>query len=334
MHQVRLTLAIVATIADAEDSIDHFVRYHLAIGFDRFYLFIDDNSIITQEILQRYPQVTMFPRDGKLDILWKETPTFADKKKCDLIDAEVMVRQEMNFFVAQSFARKDGVDWMLHMDLDELFYPNGCDIQQHFKCLQLKNYKSITYLNYESITTSPDSSSIYLSSDTFKINFFKNKHWFFSQEQKQLLSNSLLPEKFFLFYQNGKSAINLYGNKIKFYDVHSISGDGNRKLGVHIDPIILHFPCARYSDFLKKYHRLGQFSDYWMDHKRVGDFIDGVHLESRDVVECMSLELVEAFYHQRFRIGKENITLLRQYKMVVEIRFHIDFLSKVTVNEK
>lgn len=325
-----LTLGIVATIADCSDSIDQFIHYHSTIGFKKFYLFIDDNCQAVLEKTKKYPHVITFLREEALFNEWKKLSAFEIKEKKEIVEAEVMVRQELNFFVAHKIAKESGIDWLVHIDIDELFYPNGNNLQEHFKLLQINDYKSITYLNYESISTKIESSSMYSSSEAFKINFFKHKHWFFNSEQKKFIDGaSWLPKKYFNFYQNGKSAISTYGQRLKFFDVHSIMGDGPRKLGNNKDPIILHFPCARFIDFKKKYNRLGEFSDMWMGHKRAGEFIDELHLRSRDFYLKNSesdTDLME-FYKENFLINERNIAELIKNKLAIKIYFHTETLS-------
>lgn len=325
-----LNLGIVATVSDCCDSIDQFIQYHIKIGFNKIYLFIDDNDADTYAIASQYHQVRAFLKDESLLARWKETAAYQDSTKVNLIDAEVMVRQELNFFVAYSLSREEQVDWLVHLDADELFFPNGVDLQRHFKDLQLKNFRSMTYLNFESISTRLESPSIYLSSEHFKINFFKNKYWFFNQSQKEFLRDTpWLNEKFFRYYQNGKSSVSTYGNTIMFYDVHSIFGDGNRKVGGLQDPIILHFPCARYSDFIKKYKRLGEFSDIWMGNKRAGEFVDDIHLKCRDLFSApnVTTNALMDFYINNFIFDDDKINELILLGLAKNIRFHLEVLS-------
>lgn len=330
MSKNALRLAIVATIADAEDSIDQFILYHIAIGFSKFYLFIDDNNEKVMRIARSYSQVEVFSRDQALYEQWKSTPAFSDEKKKNLIDTEVMVRQEMNFYVASLQAKREGIDWLLHIDIDELFYPNEVDINNYFNALQKKGIASVTFLNYESISTSETSDTIYSSAIFFKINFFRRGHWLFSKEQRQyILDTNWLREKYFNYYQNGKSIINLTGKKIVFYDVHSIMADGNRLLGGHRDPIVLHFPCARYVDFCKKYNRLGDFSDVWMGYPRVGDFIEHTHLESRDIVKHNIEDGIKDYYNKNFMLNEDQIQSLLDKKMAIKIDFHLTVLRGI-----
>lgn len=325
-----LKLGIVATVADAQDSIEAFVYYHQKIGFESFYIFLDDNDQELLLKLKKNPQIQVFLKDQRLYDAWGSHLHSLGEEKKNLIAEEVMVRQELNFYVAFYLAKEQGVDWLLHMDLDELFYPNGYNLDEYFSSLQLNNVTSVTYLNYESISTQLESENIYLSSSYFKVNHFKNRYWFYTSAQKDFLkSNNWLKEKYFLYYQNGKSSISTYCKNITFYDVHSIVGDGKRKMGNHNDPIILHFPCARFSDFVKKYQRLGSFSDDWLGLPRTGDYIDPFHLHARNAFLHQSGADLESFYRANCILNELEIKPLIELGLAKYIDSHIQILKKI-----
>ncbi len=327
-----LKLGIITTIADAADSIDAFIYYHHQIGFQYFYIFVDDNDPETLSKISNYENVRVFINNHELRQAWALQSSKMDPQKMVLVDQEVMVRQELNFHYAFELAKQDGVDWVIHIDLDELFYPNNHVLQDYFADLQFNNIRAVTHLNYESISTQPHSPNIYLSSSYFKVNYLRHKHWFYNTQQKAFIkANSWLREKFFLYYQNGKSSISTYGKHLKFYDVHSIVGDGSRRLGTQKDPLILHYPCARLVDFIKKYHRLGRFSDSWMGHPRAGDFIDKLHLQARDYVTHEEAPDYESFYQEHFLMTSQAIDSLCQLNLAVQIDLPKKILTNINI---
>lgn len=325
-----LKLGIITTIADAADSIDAFIFYHQQIGFEYFYIFVDDNDPETLNKLSAYNNVHVFAKNQSLRQMWNQLSSNMDPQKMQLIDQEVMVRQELNFNYGFQLAKQDGVDWVVHIDLDELFYPNNHDLQDYFTELQFNHFRAVTYLNYESISTQLHSPNIYLSTDYFKVNYLRHKHWFYNSEQKAFIKeNAWLKEKFFLYYQNGKSSVSTYGKHIIFYDVHSIVGDGRRRLGTQDDPLILHYPCARLTDFVKKYQRLGYFPDQWMGHPRAGDYIDKFHLQARDYMRNCSPEDYQRYYQENFLMSTSQIDSLRQLKLAIQIDLPKKFLTNL-----
>lgn len=331
-NRKKLRLAIATTVADAKNDIAEFIEYHSKIGFEKIYVFVDDNDSETVKVLERYKNVTYKLKNNSLFEQWELLSDYKASPKWALINEEVMIRQELNFLIAYQNAKQDGMDWLLHIDLDELFYPNGHDIHDYFSHLQFNAINAVTLLNYEAIYTQLDAKSIYRSSNIFKVNFFRFKHWIFNQEQRKLIKeNSWIGEKYFKYYQNGKSCIYLHGKSVHIADVHSIWTQGRRKFGKKEDPIILHFPCASFNIFLKKYQRLGKFSDTWMGIKRTGHFIDETHLLARDIVNTGNKDEMEAFYHQNFLLSDAKIHALLTHDMAIEIDYHIDTLQSLNV---
>ncbi len=325
----NLRLAIATTVADAKNDIADFIEYHSKIGFEKIYVFVDDNDAETIKILERYKNVSYQLKDDALFEQWESHSNYKASPKWALINEEVMVRQELNFLVAYERAKQDGMDWLLHIDLDELFYPNNHSIQDYFSNLQFNAINAVTLLNYEAIYRHGDATSIFRSSNIFKINFFRFKHWVFSREQRQLIKdNQWIGDKFFKYYQNGKSCINLHGKSVHMADVHSIWTDGRRKFGKKEDPIILHFPCASFKVFIEKYQRLGKFSDTWMGIKRAGDFIDETHLNARDIFHEGNETKIKQFYENNFLLTNEKIDILLKNDMASIIDFHITILNK------
>lgn len=108
-------------------------------------------------------------------------------------------------------------------------------------------------------------------------------------------------------------------------------GDRKRKLGGRDDPIILHFSCVRFADFLQKYKRLGNFSDFWMGSKRAGEFVDTIHLESRDIVQGQDANdaVLLNFYIDNFVMSPEKIEILLRHNLVRAITFHAELLSPI-----
>ena len=312
--------AICTTVADAEDHLDFFIQYHTLIGFSHIIVFIDDESDESYRIASRYSNVVPIMVGPKLRELWKLTPIYRNLSKRALIDEEVMIRQELNVFVASAIARRLGANWLLHIDIDELFFLNGHNFNAHFEALEKRKSGGCIYTNYEAIPRDSDAESIYLSTNRFKKNYFRRGAWTYSDEQKDFIhSQSWLPNHYFHYYQNGKSAAFLH-NPLMVTDVHSMcDSQGNMTLGFHYDPVILHFPCTSLKEYTKKYRRLGDFGDMWNDQPRAGKFIDRFHLESRDVFNRDDKQQIEHFYRERMLLSDSRVSQLLDQGLAVNI---------------
>lgn len=313
-------IAIVSTMADAGEHLDFFIQYHKAIGISWFYIFNDDNSQETFNIANKYKNVKVIHKDKEYFEKVKETPVFENTKKRNLLEKEVMVRQEANVYIAAAEATLKGIDWLIHIDIDELFFLNGNNIYDHFKELDRKSIGGFNYVNYEAITTGLGNDCIYSSTQYFKKNYFRRGAWFFSEQQKKIIKSiPNLSKLYFNYYQNGKSSFPLK-NKIVVHDVHAIRSEGKTlKLGDHTSPIVLHFPCSNFTQFWKKYERLGDFEDNWNGKPRAGKFIDKFHLLARDTYLENNELLMQNLYKERLMLSPKSIKTLIDAGLVVEL---------------
>ena len=88
-----------------------FVNYHLNIGVDHMYLFFDDPKDPAIKILKKKSKVSCFACDYKF---WSNL----DKR----IDLSINEHQVLSSNLALKMAKKEGYDWIAHIDSDELIY--------------------------------------------------------------------------------------------------------------------------------------------------------------------------------------------------------------------
>lgn len=63
---------------------------------------------------------------------------------------EVMARQLLNVTIAIDLARRDGIRWLLSIDVDELFFCDGhASVRTHFEALDSRGILHSSYLNQE-----------------------------------------------------------------------------------------------------------------------------------------------------------------------------------------
>ncbi len=130
---MRNKICTVTTIKTSLENTLTFVNYHLNIGIDHMYLFFDDPKDAAVKVLSSYKGVTCCKCDSKhwnnlilQKDLVKETPKIKNVKKnykkgyfC------LEERQQLNADLALKMAKKEGYDWITHIDNDELIYSKG-----------------------------------------------------------------------------------------------------------------------------------------------------------------------------------------------------------------
>lgn len=136
-----LKVAIITTTSGSVESTKLWIKYHSAIGVSSFYLFTNgqaDHAAAKKE-LSKWEGVKVFGNSYKLDYMkahsraWNETWLAGFfNKPCN---HELFVMQTLNMEVGLQQAIKDGIEWIIHLDTDELFYPGNTqdyNIQQYF----------------------------------------------------------------------------------------------------------------------------------------------------------------------------------------------------------
>ncbi|CAN1316513.1 Glycosyltransferase-like KOBITO 1, partial [Linum perenne] len=105
--------------------------YHKVIGVSTFYLFVEGKAASpgVSKVLESIPGVKVIYRTKELEQqqarsrIWNETwlSSFF-YKPCNY---ELFVKQSLNMEMAIVMARDAGMDWILHLDTDELIHPAG-----------------------------------------------------------------------------------------------------------------------------------------------------------------------------------------------------------------
>ncbi len=102
------TWGIVSTVRGPTDDILRFVAHHLDLGVDHMYLYLDEPNPDTLETLRSYPRIRIRNCDA----------AFWQRRRRDRPDTH-QVRQTYH---ASYTYRKNHVDWLAHIDLDEFLW--------------------------------------------------------------------------------------------------------------------------------------------------------------------------------------------------------------------
>ncbi|GFY92172.1 elongation defective 1 protein [Actinidia rufa] len=170
--------------------------YHKVIGVTNFFLFVEGKaaSPTVSKVLESIPGVKVIYRTRELEEqqaksrIWNETwlSSFF-YKPCNY---ELFVKQSLNMEMAIVMARNFGMDWIIHLDTDELLHPAGAreyslrqlllDVPGNVDMVVFPNYVSMFKKNYD-----------HLPKDTY-----------FGMYKESTRGNP----NYFLTYGNGKSA--------------------------------------------------------------------------------------------------------------------------------
>jgi len=336
------TAYISNNVDDGLIVIDSFISYHLSIGFKHIYIFWDDINIdINSDTynylikLQKYYTmkcITIIFRNEQLLTLYQK---YCSKynELLQYMDQEVQARQTLNAELALRLSemvnRNNSIElgiglydnelnWLLHIDIDEIFYINDDNIDNHFNYLDSMGIHSMTYMNHEGVPEIYDTNDYFLSTTLFRRHHFSLPITSNIDSALSYWKNRTQYSQYFLVYDNGKSVVKLNVNAIP-KDVHrwySNNSDFNRKTAIadprnlcvnellilNNGPFILHYVTCGFRWLTDKYKILGNFPDYWFGG--LLQIAPSFHLKSRDVIN--KSDMAKEYYKKEIMFSLET----------------------------
>lgn len=256
--------AIVSTMRSPGRHLDAWVRWHAAIGIERFYLFFDaDPSESDGERVARLPGVRVIVVDRRMRARMERDPYCADllplagPPELPVASPEQLTaRQLCNVKVALSMARREGIAWLLHIDADELFHPPKSDARAHFAAMDALGIGYAIYDNHEALCEAERYGEPFR-----EVTLFRKNPRAVDPEALALVDPYFAARGgYFLAYANGKAAVRAVEGSapagVHGFHLPLQMGFGRCRL---IEPSILHYPYTDFDGYWRKFERLGSY---------------------------------------------------------------------------
>ncbi|MFT5534694.1 MAG: hypothetical protein ACI802_002946 [Candidatus Paceibacteria bacterium] len=275
-----LKIAIVCTVRNPSPSFTTWIHHHSQL-VDRLYIYLDNPTETDFSAIPATPMIC----------------TFSGARVSDFSGPSgVMQRQCKNVLHALSKCDVDGIDWLIHIDSDELIFSPEQRLESYFSRLD-SEVSCIRFVNHEVV-------SKFVAEDPFKeLTIFKK-----NQRSTTLENESLFQEyPYFLGYTIGKSAVRVEKciGPSGVHEFEMISGQivWEEKI------CILHYMSATYNDWLKKCAELDTFKSFWFDDFQ-RPMYDSFLVMSRDIYlsakQSGDWSIASDFYNQ-FSIPESDI---------------------------
>ncbi|XP_047341492.1 glycosyltransferase-like KOBITO 1 [Impatiens glandulifera] len=236
--------------------------YHKVIGVSTFFLFVEGNaaSPSVSRVLESIPGVKVIYRTKELEEqqaksrIWNETwlSSFF-YKPCNF---ELFVKQSLNMEMAIVMAREAHVDWIMHLDTDELIHPAGA---KEYSLRQLladvpANVDMVVFPNYESSVERDDIKEPFTEVSMFKKNYdHLPKDTYFGMYKESTRGNP----NYFLTYGNGKAAARVQ-NHLRPNGAHRWHNYMKTPNEIKLEEAaVLHYTYAKFSDLTSRRDRCG-----------------------------------------------------------------------------
>ncbi|XWS07573.1 hypothetical protein CRYUN_Cryun41cG0000500 [Craigia yunnanensis] len=236
--------------------------YHKVIGVTTFFLFVEGHAASpnVSRVLESIPGVKVIYRTRELEEqqaksrIWNETwlSSFF-YKPCNY---ELFVKQSLNMEMAIVMARDAGVDWILHLDTDELIYPAGAS-EYSLRQLLLdvpSNVDMVIFPNYESSVERDDFKDPFSEVSVFKKNYdHLPKDTYFGMYKESTRGNP----NYFLTYGNGKAAARVQDH-LRPNGAHRWHNYMKTPKEIKLEEAaVLHYTYAKFSDLTSRRDRCG-----------------------------------------------------------------------------
>ncbi|OAY40361.1 glycosyltransferase-like At2g41451 [Manihot esculenta] len=238
------------------------IFYHKFIGVSSFFLFVEGKAASPNvtKVLETIPGVKVIYRTRELEEkqarsrIWNETwlASFF-YKPCNY---ELFVKQSLNMEMAIVLAREAGMDWIIHLDTDELLHPAGAREYslRHLLSDVPGKIDMVIFPNYESGVERDDVKEPFSEVSLFKKNYdHLPKEVYFGNYKEATRGNP----NYFLTYGNGKAAARIQDHlrpngAHRWHNYMKIPNE--IKLD---DAAVLHYTYTKFSDLTSRRDRCG-----------------------------------------------------------------------------
>lgn len=263
-----LRCGVVATVYNGGSFLETWCAHHLAAGMDQLVLVFDRlegsaEAKLAEKLQSGYPPDRLTVLSGaELAQRWAPDAELRSLAAGGGAAWAVAARQALNATAVLEMARNGlHLDWLLHIDGDELFYPQGAsrgggNAKEHFHAATQSGLSLIRYVNHEILATNAQDAR-----PRFKLNprlataLLGPAGW-------AAISQRLRVPSLFNAYQNGKSAVRVAAADAAA-GVHSwrLREDSESPETVVAGPSILHFHFTSAPGFARKYLAMADAAD-------------------------------------------------------------------------
>jgi hypothetical protein len=237
-------VGIVSTMRYPGAPLRSFLEYHSRRRIERIYLFLEDSDDPAFAIADEYPQVTAVLAGAELRAQQADGPLWTEMGP--YVHTEVMARQCLNAQTALELASRDGIEWLAHIDADELIF-TPCDLPSYLARLP-RDVGQVLCLNYEGVPESLEVADPFL-----EVTLFRKPVPLCRRSALRSFLDETGRKSWFIAYGQGKAIVRVADDVITT-SVHEFRPTRRGPLTVtSMDPCVLHYPRCGFSRFRARY---------------------------------------------------------------------------------
>ena len=302
-----MKIAVVLTVKNEERLLRNNLLYHKAIGADRIFVYFDNTtdhgkeSISDLEFLTINDSVSV-KKYGHLDYLEKFTSQAGEHHTA---------RQCLNTFDAQQLCKREGIDWLISLDADELICTNfkePSQLKSFFKLVD-KKVEVVNFKTLEALQQKESYNHVFMEETLFKKDRKQKK----GKDFYKTLFNPFTKrsEKFSWWYSQhlGKAAVRI-GRGIIPHNVHRFKKSDGSKPNTLNAGNVLHYHAYDAEDFIKKFINFSNHPNTFLS----GNKVENIKLLFRDIVNSsgMDSEELKVYFKKNLLFSKPEMQALKK----------------------
>lgn len=295
-----LKIAIVLTVKAPIEQLRQFLDYHLSIGFDRIYVYFDDPNDRAIREFQLHPKLTIHRCTNDY---WQSAHNSARNDS-------IIIRQELNVKHAMVCAKQDRIDWLAHIDCDELIYPR-VPIKKY-----LQDYP-LDHIQFQILEAIPD--KLHYDSIFEPKLFRKRPSKLMKKIARRLCKNCIFFGQYFRAHTDSKAMIRLANEAIRIDLHYAVEYDSGKMLPYTRDSHIqlLHFDSIGVDSFKNKFVWRGEPDDP-CDHGNKRTHIADLLKKAVNEGESSIIKT----YKEIFFLSNYEKVILRLLGLTKKVRIH------------
>ncbi|OAD91211.1 hypothetical protein A7A78_13000 [Aequorivita soesokkakensis] len=278
-----MKIAVVLTVKNEERLLRNNLFYHKTIGADRIFVYFDNTTDNGKESISDLDFVTIndsvsAKKYAHLEYLEKFTSQAEEHHTA---------RQCLNTFDAQQQCEKEGIDWLISLDADELIctdFKESSNLKSFFEGID-ENVEVINFKTLEALQQKESYGNVFLEETLFKKNRKQKKGEDFHKNLFNPFTKT--SEKFSWWYGQhlGKGAVRI-GKGIIPHNVHRFKRIDGSKAETLNAGNVLHYHAYDAADFIKKFTNFSEHPNTFLS----GNKVEGIKLLLRDIVNTSGMD--------------------------------------------
>jgi hypothetical protein len=305
-----MRIACVYTVKNEEELILHNLKYHHFIGVTDFFIFLDHSTDNTKNLISPVPGCRVYE-----DLKFKDLVEYnLNKPGLDLklfeqsYSTHFGLRQTLNANMALETCKSENIDWLIHLDSDELIYVNKVKIKrdilkEFFQSIE-KDVDAVRFRNLEVVPTKTQNSFVF-EDYLFKRDILNgNIPGLPGSRIFNPFTNKYIPAGWFWGHSSGKIALKP-GNNSYITTPHECRVNNK----IIEKEYLLHYFIYGFKQFLNKFRNWAN----WPPKKIHGRKIRPLRLLLRDLAnkDSLSNDFLFSYYKKHIMYSKQDIETIK-----------------------